>query len=105
MSEADELYVITCEAKRRREAVEEYTDLGWLDLVEQAKIELEIIEEYLPRQVSRKEVEDVALQVIADVGGKSNAQMGDVMRRLIAKLKNRADGRMISDVVRELLDT
>lgn len=105
LSETDELDVITREAKRRREAIEEYTNLGRLDLVEQAKIELSIIEYYIPRQISRKEVEEAAIQVIADIGGKSNAQMGDVMRRLMAKLKNRADGRMISEVVRELLDS
>lgn len=104
LSEVDELDVVMREAKRRREAIEEYTKLNRFDLVEQAKTELTIIEDYLPRQVSRQEVEEAALKVIADIGGKSNAQMGDVMRRLMEQLKNRADGRMVSDVVRGLLN-
>ena len=105
LNETDELKVIAREAKRRRDAIEEYMPLGRLDLVEQARTELAIIENYLPKQVSREEVEEVARQVIADIGGKSSAPIGEVMRRMMAQLKNRVDGRVVSQVVQEMLDS
>lgn len=103
LNEAEELDVIAREAKRRREAMDEYAPLGRLDLVEQAKTELAIIEGYLPKQASRLEIEELARQVIVEFGGQSKVQMGDLMRRLMAQLKNRADGRVVSEVVREIL--
>jgi len=103
LSEAEEMDIITREAKRRREDIAEYTLLSRVDLVEQAKTELAIIEDYLPKQVSRIEIEELASKVIDEIGGRSKAQMGEAMRRMMAQLKNRADSRVVSEVVREML--
>ncbi|MBN1810553.1 MAG: GatB/YqeY domain-containing protein, partial [Anaerolineae bacterium] len=65
--------------------------------------ELAILEEYLPKLLSREEIVQEARQVIAEVGATGMAQMGAVMRDLMPKLKGRADGRLVNEVVRELL--
>lgn len=103
LDESEEMDVISQEAKRRREIIEDYTPLGRLDLVDQARTELTIIEAYLPKQASRDEIEEMANQMISEVGGSENAKLGDLIRRVMAQLKNRADGRVVSEVVRELL--
>jgi len=97
------LEVIAKEAKRRREAVAEYQKAGRQDLAAKEEAELQILMEYLPRQMSPEEIEAAAREMIAQVGATDMAQMGQVMRPLMAKLKGRADGRLVSEIVRRLL--
>ena len=103
LSEAEELEILKREAKRRREAIEEYTPLGRLDKVEEAKTELVIIETYLPRQMERSEIETLARQVIAEVKASESSQVGEVMRLLMPRLRDKADGRIVNQIVRGLL--
>ncbi|HID85979.1 MAG TPA: GatB/YqeY domain-containing protein [Anaerolineae bacterium] len=97
------LEVIAKEAKRRREAVAEYQKAGRQDLAAKEEAELQILMEYLPRQMSPEEIEAAAREMIAQVGATDMAQMGQVMRPLMAKLKGRADGRLVSEIVRRPL--
>lgn len=97
------LAVIAKEAKRRREALEEFRKSDRQDLIEQEEAELRILLEYLPQQMSREEVEAAARRVIEEVGATGPAQMGEVMRRLMPQLKGRADGRLVNQVVTGLL--
>lgn len=97
------LEVIIREAKRRREAIGEYRKAGRQDLVEREQAQLGVIEEYLPRQLSREEVELLAREAIAELGVQDLSQIGIVMRDLIPRLKGRADGRLVNEVVREIL--
>jgi uncharacterized protein YqeY len=102
-SDQDILGVIAKEAKQRRESIVEYQRAGRQDLVEAESAELAILEDYLPRQLSREEIEAEARQVIAEVGASGPRDIGKVMKPLIGKLRGRADGKLVNQVVRELL--
>ena len=71
--------------------------------MEAESAELAILEDYLPRQLSREEIEAEARQVIAEVGASGPRDIGKVMKPLIGKLRGRADGKLVNQVVRELL--
>jgi len=73
------------------------------DLLAEEEAELAILEEYLPKLLSREEIAEEARLVIAEVGATGMGQMGPVMRQLMSKLRGRADGRIVNEVVRELL--
>jgi uncharacterized protein YqeY len=103
LSDEEVLEIINREASRRREAIQEYGQAGRQDLVEQEQAELSIIEGYLPRQLSQEEIEAAAREAIAELGVGSPSQMGEVMRYLMPQLKGRADGRLVNQMVRELL--
>ena len=95
--------VLTKQAKQRRESIAEYTKAGRDDLVEQEQYELEIIEAYLPQMMSREEIEVLVKQAIADTGATSSKDMGKVMGKLMPQVKGKADGRLVNEVVRDLL--
>lgn len=95
--------VLLKQAKQRRESIADAEQAGRADLVEAEQKELAIIEDYLPRQMSREEVEAVARQVVEELGVRDMKGMGQVMSRLMPQLKGQADGRVVSDVVRGLL--
>ncbi|HID65066.1 MAG TPA: GatB/YqeY domain-containing protein [Anaerolineae bacterium] len=103
LDEGDLLAIIAKEAKQRRESIAEFESAGRQDLVDQERGELEILLAYLPRQLSRDEIEREARQVIEEVGATSPAQIGEVMRRLMPMMKGKADGKLVNQVVRELL--
>jgi uncharacterized protein len=95
--------VIAQEAKRQREAIAEYSNLGRQDLVEDAQSELRILEEYLPDQLTRAEIEMLVSQAIGELGINSPSQIGTIMRHLMPRLKGQADGHLVNQVVQELL--
>jgi uncharacterized protein YqeY len=102
-SDQDILGVIAKQAKQRQESIVEYGRGGRQDLVEAEEAELAILEAYLPRQLSRDEIEVEARQVIAEVGASGPRDIGQVMKPLVERLRGRADGKLINQVVRELL--
>ena len=95
--------VLTKQAKQRRESIADYEKAGRADLVAQEQAELAIIETYLPQLMSREKVQALAAQVIAELGVTDSKGMGQVMGKLMPQLKGQADGRMVNEVVRELL--
>lgn len=97
------LALIAKQARQRQESIVEYRRGGREDLVAEEEAELVILQSYLPRQLTREEIEAEAQQVIADVGASSPRDMGRVMKPLMARLKGRADGRLANQIVRELL--
>jgi hypothetical protein len=103
LSEADVISVLQKQAKQRREAVEELEEVDRPDLLSTEKEELAILEAYLPEQLSREEIVEEASQVIEEVGATGMRDMGPVMGRLMTKLRGRADGHVVNEVVRELL--
>ena len=103
LTDKDALNIIAREAKRCRVAIEEYGDLARQDKVDETQTELAVLEEYLPRQMARGEIEEIARQIIAEVSEPEPPQIGEVMRRLMPQLKGRADGRLANQIVRELL--
>jgi uncharacterized protein YqeY len=103
LDEGELLAIIAKEAKQRRESIAEFKTGGRQDLVDQEEAELQVLLAYLPEQLSREEIEAKARQTIEEVGATGPAQMGEVMRRLMPLMKGRADGKLVSQVVKELL--
>lgn len=101
--DTDILGIIAKEVRQRRESIEAFKQGDRQDLVAQEEAELTILNEYLPRQMSREEIIVAARQVIEGVGAQGPGDKGKVMPQLIAQLKGRADGREINVVVTELL--
>jgi uncharacterized protein YqeY len=97
------LGVLGSEAKRRRESIAEFGKAGRTDLVEKEEGELEVLQTYLPEQLSREEIVAAAKRVIEQTGATSMKDLGKVMPALIQELRGRADGRAANEAVRELL--
>ena len=103
LDDSDTLGIIAKEARQRRESIEAFKLGNRPDLVAQEEVELAILNEYLPRQMTREEIIVAARQVIEGIGAQGPGDKGKVMPKLIAQLKGSADGREITTVVTELL--
>ena len=103
LDEGEVLAVIQKEAKSRRESIADAQRANRADLVAMNETELHVIESYLPKQLTREELVELARAAIAETGAGGPQQMGAVMKLLTPRTKGRADGRLVSDVVRELL--
>ncbi len=103
LEDTDILGIIAKEIRQRHESIEAFRLGNRRDLVAQEEAELAVLNEYLPRQMTREEIIAEARRVIGEVGAQGPADKGKVMPKLIAQLKGRADGREINAVVTELL--
>jgi uncharacterized protein YqeY len=103
LDDASVAAVLQKEARSRRDAIAELRQADRPDLLAKEEAELAVLEEYLPKLLSREEIAEEAHQVIEAVGATGMGQMGPVMGQLMSKLKGRADGRLVNEVVRELL--
>ena len=103
LTDEEVLDVLQKQAKQRRDSIAEFEKAGRDDLVEAEQSELSIIESYLPRQMTRDEIEAAAQRAAAELGVSDMSGMGALMKHLMAELKGRADGRMVNQVVREVL--
>ena len=95
--------IIAKESKKRKDAEDEFEKSGREDLIKQNKEEIEILAEYLPKQLSVEEVEKIVKTVIEETGATSMKDMGTVMKTAKEKIGASADGKTISDVVKKLL--
>ena len=95
--------VLSQQARQHGESMEQFREARRDDLVIQEEAELKVLLKYLPRQSSENEIEEQARLVIEEVGASSLAEMGDVMRVLMPKLRGKADGRAVSTMVKTLL--
>jgi uncharacterized protein YqeY len=102
-NDQDILSIIAKQARERQESIVEYRRGKREDLVAAETAELAILEAYLPRQLSRKEIEAEARQVVAEVGASSPRDIGKVMKPLLDRLRGRVDGKLANEIVRELL--
>ena len=103
LEDADILGIIAKEVRQRKESIEAFKQGDRQELAAQEEAEMAILNEYLPQQMSREEVMAEARKVSAEVGAQGLSDKGKVMPQIIAKLKGRADGREINEVVTELL--
>ncbi|MBI2042666.1 MAG: GatB/YqeY domain-containing protein [Candidatus Nealsonbacteria bacterium] len=95
--------VISSEAKKRREAAIEYEKAGRSEMAEKEKQETEILKKYLPEQLSEEEVRGLVKEAIEKTGAAGQKDMGKVMAALMPKVKGRADGALVSQLVKDLL--
>lgn len=98
------LEIIVKEAKKRKDSLSDYEKSGREDLINQVKEEIEIISEYLPKQLTREEITEIVKQVIEETGATSIKDMGKVIKSAKEKMGATADGKTINEVVRELLN-
>ncbi|MEM7803231.1 MAG: GatB/YqeY domain-containing protein [Chloroflexota bacterium] len=96
--------IVMKQAKQRRESIVEYEKAGRDDLVEPEKKELAVIEKYLPKMMDADEIRVLAAAAIAETGATSPKQMGAIMGKLMPQVKGKADGKLVNQVVRELLN-
>lgn len=99
----DALAILQKEAKTRRESIEENRKAGRADQISTEVVELEILESFLPKQLSRDEIAVLVREAIAQAGATNANEMGKVMSVLMPKVKGLADGKLVNQVVRELL--
>jgi len=95
--------VVMSEAKKRKDAIEEFKKGERQDLVEKEEKELEILKKYLPEQMDEEQVKEEVKKVIEEVGAVGLQDTGKVMGALMLKLKGKAEGGVVSKVVNELL--
>jgi uncharacterized protein len=89
--------------KKRKEAIEMYEKARRTDLVEQEQRELAIIQEYLPQQMSREEAMTAIKKIVSDVGAASEKDFGKVMPVAMKELKGKVDGKVVQELVRQLV--
>lgn len=104
MTDPDILGVVAKEIKQREDSIAAYSAGHRQDLVDKETAEMVILKTYLPQQLSQDEVVAEAKKMIAEVGAKGPADKGKVMGKLVARLKGKADGKVINEAVTELLN-
>lgn len=103
LSEPEVIEVLAHEVKERQDSIPEFARGGRQDLVAKLEEEIRILKEYLPSQLSEDEIRSLARETIAEVGAAGLRDLGKVMAALIPQTKGRADGRLVNQIVRELL--
>ena len=103
LDEMDIVALVQKQINQRHESVEQFRKGGRTDLAEREEAEMAVLEQYLPPQMSLEDVAEAARAVIATVGAQGPKEKGKVMGPLMADLRGRADGRLINEVVTELL--
>ena len=97
------LEVIAKQLKQRKDSLPDYEKSGRDDLIANLKAEMDVLMDYLPKQLTREELEVIVKEIVAQVGATSIKDMGKVMAEAKAKTVGRADGRMINEVAKALL--
>ena len=103
LSEADELKLLQKLVKQRKDSAALYTQQGRNDLAEPELAQMAVIEKFLPAQLTEAEVEEALKGIIAQVGATNPKDMGKVMGAATKQLAGKADGKLISDIVKKLL--
>lgn len=102
-SDEDVLAVIQKESKQRKDSIEQFKNANRQDLVDKETKELEILQAYLPAQMSEDEIREIVKKVISEIGATTVKDMGKVMGAVMPKLKGKADGGLVSKLVRDQL--
>ncbi|MBP7254635.1 MAG: GatB/YqeY domain-containing protein [Negativicutes bacterium] len=104
LAEEDVIAIVAKEVKMRRDSMEEFKKGQRDDLVAQLEQEIEVLLPYLPQQLTEAEVREIVTEAVAIAGATSSKDMGKVMAVLMPKVKGRADGKLVNNIVRELLN-
>lgn len=103
LSDEQTIEVLMKAAKQRKESIEQFEKGDRNDLADAEKEELEIIESYLPEMLSEEEIRDIARDKIEELGAEDMSDMGQVMGAMMQELKGKAEGSLVSKVVKEEL--
>ena len=103
LKEEDEIKLLQKLVKQRKDSLEIFTQQNRNDLAQKEQEEIEVIEKFLPKQLSGEELKTIIANIIAETGASSPADMGKVMGAATKQLAGKADGKAISALVKELL--
>ena len=109
LSDEETLQVLMTEAKKRKESIDIFTKGGRADLAEKEKGELEVVQQYLPKQMDREEVEKIVTEIVkrfekaTTTGGvpPEGGKIGPVMKEVMKELRGKADSALISEIVKQ----
>ena len=104
LEDSDIEAIISKQYKQRKDSLKEFEKAGRDDLIEQTKAEMAIIEDYLPKQLSQEEIGAIVEDTIQEIGAESMKDMGKVMKAIMPKVKGKADGKVVNQIVREKLN-
>lgn len=104
-SEEDVLSVIQNQAKQRRDSIEQFKNAQRPELADKEQKELELLQVYLPEQMDEEEIKKLVKEAISQTGATSMQDIGKVMGALMPKVKGKADGNLVSKLVKESLST
>jgi uncharacterized protein YqeY len=104
LEDSDIEAIISKQYKQRKDSLKEFEKAGRDDLIEQTKAEMAIIEDYLPKQLSPDEIGTIVEDTIQEIGAESMKDMGKVMKAIMPKVKGKADGKVVNQIVREKLN-
>ena len=105
VKEEDEIKLLQKLVKQRKESLEIYEKQNRNDLAEKEKVEIEVIEKFLPKQLTEEELKKAITSIIDETGATSQADMGKVMGMANRQLGGKADGKTIADIVKNILAT
>ena len=104
LTDAEVIEVIGSEIKKRREAVSEYTKANRQDLADKERAEIDVLMQYMPKQMTEDEVRDEVKKAITETEAKSTKDLGKVMKVLMPRMKGKAEGGLVNKVVKEELE-
>lgn len=103
LTDEETIAILKSAAKKRRDSIDQFTKGGRNDLVQQEKFGLEIIETYLPKQMTEDELMPIIKEAIEEIGADSPQKVGLVMKAVMPKVKGMADGKLINQIALKLL--
>lgn len=103
LTDEETIAVISTLVKQRQDSIEQFTKGNRLDLVEKESKELVVLRGYLPPQLSEAEVRDIIKKAVAETGAAGQKDMGKLMKVVMPQVKGKADGKLVNDIVKELL--
>jgi len=103
LEDKDVFQIISKQIKQHRDSIETFSKGGREDLAEKEKQELEILQSYLPKQLSKEEIVSIVKQAIVETSAASRSDMGKVMKVVMEKVKGAAEGKLVSQIVAEQL--
>ncbi len=104
LTEEEMAVIVAKEVKKRKEAIPSYEQANRQDIVDNLNREMQILEEYLPQQLTEEEIEIIINEAIKVTGANSPRDMGKVMQEIRPKTQGRADGKMVSEIVKTKLN-
>lgn len=105
LTDDEVISVLSTMSKQRRESIEQFANAGRSELAEKEKKELEIIQSYMPAQLSAEDIDEIIRAAIAETGASQPGDMGKVMKIVASKTKGLADGKAVNRRVGELLSS
>ncbi|MDD5397069.1 MAG: GatB/YqeY domain-containing protein [Candidatus Moranbacteria bacterium] len=104
LSDEEVLEVIARAVKQRQDSIRQFEDGGRADLAEKEKVELEILMPYLPAQLSEEEISKVIAEIVTTSGATGVNDLGKVMGQAMGKLKGQADGNVVREIAKKMLE-